>query len=278
VPDEPFDSSRFFRKILGFSVWFAFIPITQLIFRYTDRWMLNFFLGPEKVGIYAVGANITWILFMIGTTSSRVLVPNLSALWERGERQRVYDSLNLALKATALGLMLLSAPVILLRSQLIQLLVGAEYLESAVVIPLLCVFYILNPLGWVLGTFNLLIEKPRWNFTFSVLSMGLNLALNYLLILRMGMIGAALATTISYAIGFSFLTWTTVRNGLKIGGRTVRTLPLVLLLLLPPVLLVAAILALLVLSWKTPFLLSDAEKRALTEKAAGLFTRFRRPS
>jgi len=102
---------------------------------------------------------------------------------------------------------ILAFPVVfgLLRigKKLIGFVYGAEYLPAELVLYILSFLILRSALGFWGVIFNAK-EKPEYPVYISFFAMTLNIILNYVLILRIGMVGAAIATVISNA--FSWLT------------------------------------------------------------------------
>jgi O-antigen/teichoic acid export membrane protein len=264
---EPLDGeAKFYKKVMSFSIWLALVPVCSLIFRYTDRWMINFFLDSSRVGIYTVGANTAGLLYMVGTAASRVLTPNLSKRWEEGQKERVHNILNLALKAAAIGLLIIAVPLVLWKDFLIQFFYGEAYREGSSVVSYLAVFSILNCLDWILITYILVKERPAWGFIRIIIGMILNALLNWTLIPRMGLVGAALASLSSYLVIVALSYLVDVRYGLPMKGSTAVCMASPFLLLVPRPFLLPSVVVLALLFWFTSLFLNENEKQILKDK------------
>jgi len=272
-----YSEDKFLRKLFRFSIWFLFISVMQYLFKYTDRWMLNFLLGEkglEAVGVYTVGSRIAGILFMTGAAASRVLTPNLSAMWEASKQDEVFDTLNISIKICSLSLFYLAVPIVIFKEVIISWLFGLSYIKSIEIIPYLCVFAILNVLGWVLGSFSLVIEKPQINFVYSLIGVLMNIFLNYNLIKIWGMKGAAVSTMLSYWISLMCLTIWLKKQGLTLPAMTIVTASLPFLLLLNTVGIIAGIVLVMLLLHTTGLILDKNEKQRIKTKVLVFIRRF----
>ncbi len=212
---------HFYSKIFKFSIWFTLIPIIDTLFHYTDRWMLNRFLGLEEVGIYSIAVNITGILFMFGMIAGNVLAPNLSRIWENGEKDRALSLINLSVKINIVFLLVIAVILSLFKQQFISILYGPVYIKSVSVLDMMMIFSILVSISLTLGVYPWLIEKPYIFVVNSSIGVIGNMVLNYVLIPRYHMEGAAIATTISFAISLLIMSFWLYKEGLRLKMATI---------------------------------------------------------
>ena len=168
-----------------------------------DQVMLKWFEGADSVGIYAVAAQLSEAWYFVPAAIVTSFFPKLIKLrdensLEFGRRfQQLLDLLFVLALVVALVMTLASEFVILL-------FFGEHYLESADVLVIhvwaaLFIFMRAAFSKWIL------IENA---LVFSLLTQGagalLNVALNYFMIPKYGVIGAAYATLLSYAFASFF--------------------------------------------------------------------------
>ena len=256
----------FYSKIFRYSIWFVITPAIGIMFSYVDRWMLNRFLGLHEVGIYSVAVNISQMIFVFGMITGNVLMPNLSNMWEFGEKDKAMYTLNLAIKSVTLFVLFCGAGLVIFRRPLISLLYGSEYLEGVPVIPILLVFWILNVVVWVIGVYPLLIEKTYIPLVSIIPGLAINAALNYTLIPLYGIKGAANATMISYVFILSGILYHNKKEKMKINANTIVTCMTPAVLLLSNPLLITALVLILVLIVRSEYFLDKREKALLADK------------
>lgn len=182
------------------------IPNTALlwIIHTSDRYMVSYFLGVTTTGIYAAAytlGNLT--SFLLGPVGT-VLFPMVSKLFDEGN----VTETKIYLKYSVKYLMMLTIPIAsgisILAQPLLQTLTNPEFLPGAMVVPWvafgLVIFSFRN-----ICTFNLyLVKKTHWVGIILGISAILNIGLNLLLIPRMGIVGAAVATLITYGLSGIF--------------------------------------------------------------------------
>lgn len=162
-----------------------------------DQAMLNLFLGTTSVGIYAIGVRWAEMLFMLDNAL-------ISASLFRVSSDETHDSYRLTqrlFKAQALisggsGLLLaaISQPLVLL-------LYGEAYAESVLPMVILIPGVVAWSLAKILSQHIVYKRGKQWIPTaIAVVGIILNVWLNYTLIPRMEIEGAALASMVSYTV------------------------------------------------------------------------------
>lgn len=257
---------NFYRKILKYSIWFIVTPVVFTLFRYTDRLMINHFLGLHEVGIYSVASNIAGLLFVLGVVLGKVLLPNLSKIWEQNQKEKAIFILNFATKINTLLLLGIAIVMVFFKKPIISILYGAEYLEGLSVIGVLLVFWLFNTIFWIIKGYGELLEKPYFPFIGSVVGILLNVFLNYILIPRYGILGAAVATTAAFGITLIIIFALNIKAGMTVELKTVLICLLPLILLINNITLIFISLILLGIIFNTELLISKQEKSLFFEQ------------
>jgi len=184
-------------------------------------------------GVYSATVAIAQLISAVGLAVSNVIYPHLSAIWEKGRREEALRSLDLAMRITALLLLVLGLAVVLLGDLIIGLLLGEAYEAGAGVLPYLVVFYLLTTSAWLVGVFPSLIEKAYVASIGLSVALPVNVALNLMLIPQRGIVGAAIATMLSYLIMWAAVVSLCARFGLRLQVKTLVLSLLPFALLLP---------------------------------------------
>lgn len=256
----------FYRKIFSFSLAYFFAPVIYLLFSYTDRWMLVQLTDLYNVGIYSAATRFSGLIVSFGVLASNVLVPNLSQLWEAGEKEKAVYMLNFSTKVSTLLLFGISVGLYLVKDQIVPLFYGNKYIDSLPIIGVILIFGLFQSINLTIGGFARLIEKTYILPLCHAIGLVVNLILNYILISRFGIMGAAAASTISSALILAFMLAWFHREGLKVTFSTVLACALPLLLIFNK--WIAAGLCILVagIILKTPFFLKADEREVLVSQ------------
>ncbi|MGX7079560.1 flippase [Gemella parahaemolysans] len=163
-----------------------------------DTVMLGFVNGDEAVGLYSVASKIKWLLLMLITSGSAVLLPRLSLYVSNKER----DKFNKILKDTTSLILMISIPMaiyfIFMAKDSIKLLGGESFLEATFTMQILMPILIISGFSNIMGNQILLPLNKEKYFMYAV-TVGaiINLILNVFLIPIYGISGAAIATLVA---------------------------------------------------------------------------------
>ena len=264
-PDEP----GFYKRLLRFTIWFTITPILGQIFNYVDRLSLQRLMSASDQGIYSAAINLSAIISAIGLAVNSVIYPQLSTTWEGGNRGRALENLDLSIRVTAVGLLVIGLVLVLLARPLILLLLGEDYIAGTQVLPWLVVFYLLTISLWLFGVYPSLVERTYVSAVGLVCALPVNVILNIVLIPRLGIIGAAVATVASYMVMWFIIVRICAAFGMPVGKRTVVVSLLPFLLLLPHLLAFAAVGAVVYICVTKAWIVTSAERHRVYEELRG---------
>jgi len=172
--------------------------LTFLNYR-VDMFLVNGFLGPAAVGLYAVGVELVERLWMISQAASTVLFPRVAAEKEEDRRKEFTPLVaRTVLWTTALGALLLA----LFSRWIVLLLYSEAFLPAVSALQALLIGIVTLSAGRVLGNDIAGRGYPILNTYRGVVTVATNVALNLLWIPRYGIVGAAWASTASYTVSF----------------------------------------------------------------------------
>lgn len=167
-----------------------------ILFMRLDQIMLQFTVGAESVGVYSAAVRISeaWYFFPIAIISATF--PKIIQLRE-GVAERYEDAMLIlfsGLVAIALSAILFFA---IFSDQIIALVFGPAFSESALILQLHCFTAIFILLGSASGSWLVAERKLILNLYRNLFGLFVNIILNLVLIRLYGAVGAALATLVS---------------------------------------------------------------------------------
>lgn len=174
--------------------------VVQLTYR-SDQILVTRILGLEAQGFYSIAVLLAEKLSQISASIQLVLFPRISAV-SREEANRITPA---AVRFTLLVVLVAAVALALLGRGIVQLLYGDAFM------PALPAFFVLLPGIVVLSVSKLLAvdlsgRNRRWGPTVAVIiAFALNLVLNVLWIPRHGIVGAAWASNLAYALQSAIL-------------------------------------------------------------------------
>jgi len=164
-----------------------------------DMFLVNGFLGPAAVGLYAVGVGLAEKLWMISKAASTVLFPRVAAENEE-QRHKEFTPLvaRTVLWTTALGALVL----VFLSRWIVLLLYSDAFLPAVGALQALLAGIVMLSASRVLANDIAGRGRPMLNTYCGVITVVTNILLNVLWIPRYGIVGAAWASTVSYTVSF----------------------------------------------------------------------------
>ena len=164
-----------------------------------DRFILEHYRNLAEVGVYSVAYTFGMVMFLITQSLSQAWLPlffdlaTSSSTENRVLLGRICSGLATLLTALACTGMLVS-PLFT------NLCLDARYSSAAYIVPLVIMGYLFHGFFSLFDLSILHVKRTGSVFAISLVAFGVNLALNFAMIPRWGMFGAAWATTIAYGV------------------------------------------------------------------------------
>jgi len=186
-----------FKKIFSFAIPVSIFSLSLVLLFNADIYILAHFFGPKTVGIYGMASPTAGIIPSFAIALSAVLLPELSKLKsiEKDGIKSILVSLKASFNITfpvALSLFAFSSPII-------YFLFGVQ--EGGWVLKLLSIGMLFYSIFYISSTSLQAMGKQWTPMKITVLIATINVALNYILIPKYEINGAAFATMISCIIG-----------------------------------------------------------------------------
>ena len=167
----------------------------------SDRYMITAWLGAAANGIYAVSAKLPTILTVLSSVFMEAWL--FSAVTEQQEGSKEHLQFYASVWKTFVAGMVLSASgVIAFSKLLVRLLAEEEFFSAWQFVPVLCLAMVFASFSTFLSSVYVVSKKSTLSFWTALLGAGSNVFMNLLLISRIGVMGAAMATLMSYVLVF----------------------------------------------------------------------------
>jgi PST family polysaccharide transporter len=224
--NEPLPHRELWSKLLPFAGWVWVTNLLANLFDAGDRFMLVHFAPLEAgaadalVGQYHCSRVVPVLLIGIAGTLAGILLPHMSHDWEAGRRDAVSRRLNSCLKL--LGLAFTAAAVLILLGSpiLFGWVLHGKYDGGLAVLPLTLTYCAWFSLATIAQTYLWCAERAKVSSLALLIGLLGNLALNYLLVPRLGLLGAVLATAAANGVALVLIFEFSQRAGMKIDGGT----------------------------------------------------------
>lgn len=182
-----------------------FVPgLVNTIFSSTDKTMLGIFSNNYEVGIYEQANKLSNICMTAISAIGNVILPRASYLYNKQDykekaNELVYKSFNIVL--------MISIPVTLgmhaIAEEFIPIFFGTGYDGSIGILELLCYNVLFTSAANLLGQQCLVARQKQKEYNISIIvSAAMNVILNYLLIVYVKSVGAAIASVLASIASF----------------------------------------------------------------------------
>jgi O-antigen/teichoic acid export membrane protein len=202
-------------------VWKSSIPFglsatMQLINGRTDILVLGIFWDDANVGIYRVAIQMATVVIFGLQAVNAIQGPHIAHLFATGQMQRLQKMITRSSQAVLAFALIVIIPILLFGKMIIRAVFGAAYEGAYVPLAILCVGQVVNAsMGSVASLLNMT-GHERDTTKIIMSAAALNIALNFTLAPRWGMIGVAIATSVTL-ITWNLVMWRKVhqRTGIE---------------------------------------------------------------
>ena len=160
-----------------------------------DQYMIGFLLDPVQVGFYAVATNLALLLLRISDATGTVLYPRLAAAGERDAHAQT----SAVCRHTLFITVLVALGYELFGGLAIRLLFGERYAAAVLPMRLMLPGIVMISLYLILTRNFTSRNRQEVNIVAAGAALAINVGLNWVLIPRWGIAGAAVCTAVSYS-------------------------------------------------------------------------------
>ena len=189
---------EFWKFCIPLALPFIFYNLSDLILGQSDRVMLQQMMGKAQVGTYSLAYNLGNVMFIIFGALNTSWCPFFFDDMKYGRRDSVRRQGGNFLEIYTI----LSMGFVLLHREVFHIFAGKDFWAGTACIPIFVAGYYFNFLCTFPINYEYYHKKTRAVAAVTIVASAVNIGLNYVLISRMGILGAAAATTISH--GFQF--------------------------------------------------------------------------
>ena len=213
-------------RSLRFGFPLMFNAISLLVLSASDRFFIKEIISVEASGIYGIAYKFGMILNMIFVVPLvQAWTPILFRLENAPEQKVTYQ--KIALYYVQIGILLMLV-IVVVSKYLLKLTTTGDYHYGSIIIPWVAFSYLLFGLQNILKAGALIHNKTLQMTQYALLAAALNIILNIVMIPTFGILGAAIATTLSYFVMIVF-TFRLSQKHLHINWLWRKMIPVILL-------------------------------------------------
>lgn len=185
------------RMVLKYGWPFIFSSLCAWLYTGSDKLMIEMFSTRSELGIYASALSVIGIFSVITNTFNTIWAPMAVEEYEKDQTNKEFfikatDYVTIILFAAGAG--------VILFKDIIVYLLGPEYREAVFLIPFLSLYPVLYTISESTVYGINFAKKTQWHILVTASCGIVNVVLNYFLIQRIGSLGAAVATGITYTL------------------------------------------------------------------------------
>lgn len=188
------------RKVAKYTVPLTFTSMANVIENKVDTILVGFLIGPAPVAFYTISKQIITFLETPVTALGYTLSPTYEALKTKGDVESAADIYEHALANSLLLYIPASAGLALVAENLILVVFGRAYLDTVPVLQVFAIYMALRSISQLTSNGLDYLGRGRDHAIVQWVSASLNIVLNLILIPLIGVLGAAIATVITYSL------------------------------------------------------------------------------
>lgn len=183
----------------SFSIYNFVSSAEWQLYNWVDIVVIGYFVSQAAVGAYEVAWRLTSVVVLLSQSISMTIFPKISELHSHEK----YDEISELVKASLSPAILLIIPgfggAVVLSTDLLNYLFGNSYATASVALSILMGGRLFQAFQGVFGVGVRGINRPDLSAISNFIALLTNIAMNILLVWKFGIVGAAVATSISVA-------------------------------------------------------------------------------
>ena len=167
-----------------------------------DIILIGIFLVPREVGYYAAAVSLSRFFWLIPASIQRITYPATSEYWSKGNIDALNNMINKSIKYTSIILVSIGIAVFIFSDYIIAIFFKKEFVHSTLPLKILLIGTVIRgSIAQPIGASLTGIGRPDLILKLTLFMILTNGLLDIILIPGMGIIGAAIATSVSLSFG-----------------------------------------------------------------------------
>lgn len=192
-----------FRSLISYAKHNVITSTGGTIYGWMDTAILGLFVGPSLIAAYEIAWRISKIGLVISTSVAMTTFPQISEWEEQKEYKVISNTVSESLIPTFLIVIPAFFATLLLAPDILYVIYGSEYVVAAGAFIVLALERVIKAGNQIYSRCLHAINRPDLSVHATLVAIMANLVLNWILIQEFGILGAAIATSISFALKFA---------------------------------------------------------------------------
>ncbi|MFC1630143.1 flippase [Patescibacteria group bacterium] len=187
--------------LLKFGIPLLIVVMGYWIVQTSDRYIIKYFMDISWVGIYSVSYSFSFLISFLWGSFNTVLLADFSALYDKKEKRELEVRFSRVLKYGLAGSIPIIVGIFILSEPLIKIFSSQEFIAAAPALVIISISMLFFGLLMHFANFLNILKKTKILSLIWIMMAILNIGLNFLFIPKIGIIGAAYSTLISFLVG-----------------------------------------------------------------------------
>ncbi|WP_396611641.1 polysaccharide biosynthesis C-terminal domain-containing protein [Haloferax sp. S1W] len=189
-----------FKSILDYARYSSIGMAGSYFYNWMDVLILGLFVSQSLVGAYEIAWRVATVVILFSHSVSTTMFPQVSFWNENKSKNKIETLISDSLFVSLVLVIPALVGTIILSEDILSVVFGNEYAVAWLVLIILMAEKVPNAIHSITGQVLNAINQPKLAAKSTVLTLFLNIFLNILLIPTIGIVGAALATLISFSV------------------------------------------------------------------------------
>lgn len=194
------------RSLIDFAKYNFISNLNWEMHSWIDVLMLGVFATQADVAAYEMAWRVTEVLILFSATLGTVIFPQISAWEAEGHLDRVESLVERSITPSLLPVLPALFGSLVVSRDLLGIVFGPEYRIAGLALVVLMVQKVLQSVYVIFSRSLSAIDQPALDARGKIASIAVNVVLNVLLVSAFGLIGAAVATTLAFAVNLGLTT------------------------------------------------------------------------
>ncbi|MDB4969227.1 MAG: polysaccharide biosynthesis protein [Myxococcales bacterium] len=196
-------------EMLGFGIPMMIgYELSGLILSVGDRYVIDGIMGEEQLGLYAAAYNLCqYVQALVIASIGQAIMPIYMQMWDQKGVAETSAFIGRSLRTYLMFGIPIVAGLAAVGPELLPSLASEKYASAAGILPWVMGGMVADGTNSMLGAGLFIHRKTRTIMTIVLSCAALNIVLNLILVPRIGIQGAAIATLICYSIAAPSMAW-----------------------------------------------------------------------
>jgi O-antigen/teichoic acid export membrane protein len=208
--EETFSARALFLEILPFGVMLSLFQSIGPILVSANRLLLGFLIAPGEstqiIAIYTMAAGLAIVIMAFPTSIGNIFLPLMSRLYGKKDLPEMRQVTETAQRWSLFITIPVGLIMILFSSDIMAIIYGEAYRSGGLVMSILTFGFLLGMVTYMLSLTLVAMRLVNIQFKTIIAAGVVNIAVSFLLIPVLGMVGAAIGSVVSYIVA-ALLRW-----------------------------------------------------------------------